>query len=302
MLQQTQVSRVLLYFQKWLSLFPTIQSLSESSEEAVIKAWEGLGYYSRARALLKGAQYICENFNGVLPSEKAKLLSIPGIGEYTQGAIRSFAFHERAAAVDANVIRVISRVYDLPIEQGSISAYESVLSIVNSLLPEKESWITMEALIEFGALVCSKQPRCIDCPLQKKCLSFRNQTVQERPRPKKPLQRIHEKRAVFIFQRGDYICVVKRQGKGVMSGLWEFPYCPYSERVLDQFDSTLQFLVLEPIRHSYTKYSIVLYPYLFSMPDTFSWPEGEWVKKEELNFLAYSSGHKKITLQLTNLL
>jgi len=302
MLQQTQVSRVLLYFKRWIALFPTIQALAESSEEMVMKAWEGLGYYSRARALRQGAKYIQEKYHGVIPSDRAALLSIPGIGEYTQGAIRSFAFHEKAAAVDANVLRVISRLYDLPLEQGSLSAYNYVRVLVDKFLPEKKPWVTMEALIELGALVCGKKAECEKCCLKKKCLSFQNNTIQERPLPKKPMRRIYEKRIVFVFQRKEMVCVVKRQGKGVMSGLWEFPYCLYNEQALEPLQSASLSLVLETIQQSFTNYSVTLYPHIFHVPDTFFWHEGEWVEKEKLHSLAFSSGHKKIVERIADLI
>lgn len=294
MLQQTQVSRALLYFQRWMKLFPTVKALAESREEEVMKAWEGLGYYSRARALRKGAQYIQEVLGGVIPSEREALLSIPGIGEYTQGAIRSFAFHEKASAIDANVLRVLARLYDLPLEQGASASYKRAGILVEKLLPKEEPWVVMEALIELGALVCGKKPRCAACPLQKGCLAFVRNTVEERPILKKPLARIHEKRMVFVFEKKTRVCVVKRKGKGVMSGLWEFPYCPYEEEALEQFDCSCLRFALDSLQHSYTRYSVTLYPYIFHMPDTFSWHEGEWIEKEMLSSLAFSSGHRKI--------
>lgn len=294
MLQQTQVSRALLYFQRWMKLFPTVKALAESKEEEVIKAWEGLGYYSRARSLRKGARYIQEVCGGIIPSSKEALLSIPGIGEYTQGAIRSFAFHEKASAIDANVLRVLSRLYDLPLMQGEVASYKRASTLMEEILPEQDPWTVMEAMIELGALVCSKKPRCAHCPLQKDCLSLRNKTIEKRPIPKKPPARIHEKRMVFVFEKKERVCVIKREGKEVMSGLWEFPYCPFQEDALEQFDPSCLGAALDSLQHSYTRYSVTLYPYIFHMPDSFSWHEGEWIEKKKLPELAFSSGHRKI--------
>ena len=172
MLQQTQAARVVPFFLRWIKKFPTVRELSQGSEDDILKLWEGLGYYSRARNLKKAACFIEEVFHGEIPKDQESLRSIPGIGPYTQGAIRSFAFHERAAAVDANVERVIARWMDVPIQKGSTRSREKVESLLEEILPEKDAWVVMEALIELGALVCQKKPVCEVCPLRKECLSL----------------------------------------------------------------------------------------------------------------------------------
>ena len=293
MLQQTQALRVLLYFQRWMTLFPTVQALAESSEESVMKVWEGLGYYSRARALRKGAQYIQKMWGGLIPESREELLLIPGIGEYTQGAIRSFAFHQKAAAVDANVFRVISRVYDLAVQQGSGDAYTRVRAFVEKLLPENDPWIVMEALIELGALVCGKKTACVRCPLCSVCQSRKNKTWKERPLPKKPMKRVYEKRKVFVFVKQESMCVIRRQGKGVMSGLWEFPYCLDGDSC-EQLDQLSPSQVLDPIKQTFTNHCVTLYPCIFHVKDDFFWHEGEWHTREKLLTLPFSAGHKKI--------
>lgn len=292
MLQQTQVSRVLEYFSRWMDQFPTLESLASSSEDDVIKAWEGLGYYSRARSLRKAAQYIQSQFHGVVPSQKELLLSIPGIGDYTEGAIRSFAFHAKAAAVDANVLRVLSRLYDLPLGHD-LSSYAKARECVLSVLPDHEPWVCMEAFIELGALVCLKKAKCDLCPLIGCCRAFNHKTIQERPLPKKKVERLYEKRRLLVFQKEERFCVIKRQGRAAMSGLWEFPYVAYDIPFEEKWPSC----ALKTVQHSYTRYVVTLYPVLFSVPDSFSWHEGEWVQREQLSSLAFSSGHRRVAKQ-----
>lgn len=295
MLQQTQASRVISFFLRWMERFPTIEALADGNESEVLKLWEGLGYYSRARALLYGARVIVEKYHGTLPSTKEELVSIPGIGPYTQGAIRSFAFHQKAPAIDANVVRVICRLYDLALKKGSCSSIKEIEAYVEELLPLNKPFIVMEALIELGALICQKKPLCKKCPLNVCCKSFAHGTVLLRPLSCEPKPRIYEKRLVCIFQKQEQVLVVHRTGKAVMSGLWEFPYLPWNEELVASLSSSYSCVErLDTIVHNYTKYCITLYPYCFVVSDSFSWHEGEWVTCQNLLSLPFSSGHKKV--------
>ena len=164
MLQQTQARVVIDYYQRWMKKFPDIEHLARAPLEEVIKQWEGLGYYVRARNLHKAAQYLVEHHQGIFPSSRELLEKIPGIGPYTVGAILSFAFHQKAAAVDGNVIRVLTRLFAMQEEVQTQSSKKWLWKCAENLLPEKEPWILVEGLIELGATVCTLKPKCSQCP------------------------------------------------------------------------------------------------------------------------------------------
>ena len=279
-----------------MGLFPTIQVLAAASEESVIKSWEGLGYYSRARALHAAAKTIVERFGGEIPRSEKELLALPGIGPYTAGAIRAFAFHERAAAVDANVRRVIMRLLGL-------DTLNEVEAIVERLLPARQPWVAMEALIELGALVCKPTPTCESCPLGDRCYAYATQT-QDRI-VKRSIIRTKLWRDVLVLWHEDRIFVTVKTGKGIMSGLYEFPYY---ETVLggrsgDELVAMVQPMVgaklyalrfLPPTTHTFTRYHATLYPVVIRCHVRTDWAKGRWVTLEEALELPFSAGHKRI--------
>jgi A/G-specific adenine glycosylase len=297
MLQQTQAIRVIPFFSRWMELFPTPHSLAFASEETVIKAWEGLGYYSRARALHKAAQIIVAKHEGEVPNNEKALLSLPGIGPYTAGAIRAFAFHERTAAVDANVFRVMTRLM-APLPRASMPV------AVKQLLPQERPWHTMEALIELGALVCKPTPSCSACPLANQCHAFASNTQEERP-GKRCVQKTALWRDVAIFLSQGNALVTHRTGKQVMNGLYEFPYfdtCPRrrSSSAFIQFlqpliPSRISFIASLPsTSHSFTRFRATLYPTLISCEKTFAWHHSQWEPIKNLRKFPFSSGHRRI--------
>jgi A/G-specific adenine glycosylase len=297
MLQQTQAARVIPFFCRWMDLFPTPLFLANAPESAVIKAWEGLGYYSRARSLHKAARIIVDHYGGEIPNDEKALLALPGIGPYTAGAIRAFAFHERSAAVDANVFRVMSRL--LPITDRVAAS-----RTVEKLLPHDLPWLTMEALIELGALVCKPTPSCSTCPLCSKCHAFATKTQAERPM-KKNVQKTCLWRDAVIFLSQDKVLLTLKTGKQVMSGLYEFPYFDTSpqgrssaallEFLKPLIPSRISFLASLPkTAHSFTRFHATLYPTIISCETSFAWPKSQWVIVHDLKELPFSSGHKRI--------
>lgn len=304
MLQQTQAARVLDYFDMWMKRFPSLESLAKATEEEVMKAWEGLGYYSRARSLHKAARFFVQYHSGTIPQDKDILLNVPGIGPYTAGAILSFAFHQKEAAVDANVIRLFRRLNHISFSEKNI--LEVVSHHVQSLLPNKKPWHTMEAFIELGALVCQKKPKCFLCPVSSFCESFKNNSI-ELP-PKKP-STTHLFRDVIVFISDSTTLVVKRTGKKIMSGLYEFPFFESSPggrsseeiKNLAQSYSTCSFQNrLANVTHSFTRFRASLYPWVIHASSQFSIQDGLWIPVEELSSLPFSSGHKKILFQIEN--
>lgn len=225
MLQQTRVEAVKPYFLRFMEELPDVRALSLAEEERLLKLWEGLGYYNRARNLQKAAVMIVQNYGGRIPDEYEELLKLPGIGSYTAGAIASIAYGKPVPAVDGNVLRVLSRV---------LASREDILKPSVKSGFEKELRQTMAAdrasafnqsLIEVGAIVClpNGQPRCSQCPLAGICLTKRQGLWTSIPfkAPKKP--RRVEERTVLLIESGDYIGIQKRPENGLLASMYEFP-------------------------------------------------------------------------------
>ncbi len=307
MLQQTQVSVVIPYFEHWMRQFPTIKALAEASRDDVIRAWEGLGYYSRARNLHDAAQEICSHFNGVMPQTKQDLLKIKGIGPYTAGAIAAFAFGEKVIAVDGNVRRVLSRLYmvedsiDVPKGQKIIDAY------AEKLLCCDEPAAVVEGLIELGALVCQKAPKCWLCPLQKECKALKQEKTDRIPvRQKKPqVTRLH--RLVWVMIQAGHVLIRREHQNGVMQDLWHFPFLEVTndKRSISILLEHLKELLgkslpppelLDPIKHGFTRFQAHLYPHVWRLQGTDLQPiEGfKWVPLSELIDLPFCGGHRDL--------
>ena len=305
MLQQTQVDVVIPYFLRWMRAFPTLKSLAMSEEEQVIKMWEGLGYYSRARNLHKGAKFVMEHFEGVFPSSAVDILRIPGIGPYTVGAIQSFAFQMRSPAVDGNVMRVMSRMFALEEDISKERTKRQIHDLLEESLPNEDSWVVTEGLIEFGALICKKDPKCSDCPLEDKCLA--RSMGLELKLPYKPKKTTFERldRHVGVISSGKQFLLKKCKPGEVMAGLYEFPYVDRTEdsmKVLARnLGLDLDFREDFPrVKHSFTKYRVTLYPSFYDTQSAKQVDSMEWVEYEKLKKLPFSSGHRRILAHLAD--
>lgn len=290
MLQQTQVAVVVPFFDRWMKKFPTIQILAEASLEEVMKAWEGLGYYARARYLHQGAKQIMRDFNGGLPSKRDQLMQIKGFGPYTVGAVLSFAFHQRAAAVDGNVIRVISRLFAI---YEDVSKKEKFEEIVLSILPEEEPWVVMEGLIELGAQVCQKKPKCHLCPLQPQCLAYSQAVASLLPIKKRKEKPILLFREVALITDGTDVLVRQEKEGKVMGGLYEFPYIEKGEKWAFELDVREE-KPLPPVKHGFTKYRATLYPSLWKVESKKTIEGFQWIPWDQISKLPFSSGHRRI--------
>lgn len=224
MLQQTRVEAVMGYYSRFLQTIPDIKALAEIEDEKLLKLWEGLGYYSRARNLKKAALDMMERFGGEFPETYAEILSLPGIGPYTAGAISSICFELPKAAVDGNVLRIMSRILnnsepiDLP--KTKLDAAQALEDIYP---PENRGDFT-QALMELGAVICTPgTPNCAACPVREICLAFKENTVSLLPvrMPKK--QKSLEQKTVFLFQCGEKFALLKRSAEGLLGGLWQIP-------------------------------------------------------------------------------
>jgi A/G-specific adenine glycosylase len=294
MLQQTQVTVVIPYFNSWMQKFPTIAALAEAPLEDVIKAWEGLGYYSRARNLHKAAQMVMSDFQGELPKTPEELDRLPGFGPYTIGAVLNFAFYQKAAAVDGNVIRVLSRFFASEKDCSQREAYEE---LTLSLLPDEEPWVAMEGLIELGAKVCQRKPKCSECPLMEGCQAYRQGKTEDFPIKKKRPTTIYLERQVAIIRWKDEILVKQEKEGKVMAGLYEFPYALLNEKF--ELDLSLKKLTELPlVKHGFTRYNVTLYPCLYESAEKKILDGFEWKKWQELILLPFSSGHRRILKEL----
>jgi len=227
MLQQTRVEAVRGYYARFLEAFPTVETLAAADDDALNKVWQGLGYYSRARNLKKAAIALVENYNGCLPADHKALLSLPGIGAYTAGAIASIAFGLPTPAVDGNVLRVVTRLCadDSDImKQTTKDDVTAALAEVYPQTPEEAAMMT-QALMELGATVCVPNgvPHCAECPLASVCMAHRaNEELRYPNKPPKKGRTIVDK-TVFLLRCGDRYAIRRRPPTGLLSGLWEFP-------------------------------------------------------------------------------
>lgn len=269
MLQQTQMQRGVAYFLQWMERFPSVFALAEASEEAVLKAWEGLGYYGRARNILRCAKILVERYEGRFPKSREALRALPGIGDYTSAAISGIAFNEPCVCVDANVERVLSRVFDLSISVSTKDGKHQIESLATQLLPKDNARVFNQALMELGELVCTKNPNCIACPLCFGCEAHKNGTYSERP-VKNRTQRLKSMDVVCgIVLWQDTIVLFRRPNKGIWAGLTSLPSTTFAMDVgaKTSFERELTKICGEAysalgwehtIKHSYTSWNITL--------------------------------------------
>jgi len=224
MLQQTRVETVIPYYQRWLEKFPTLNHLAQTDEQDVLKAWEGLGYYSRARNLLKAARIIQNELSGKFPRELIKLKKLPGVGDYIAGAVASIAFGTKTPALDGNGKRVLSRLYAFrePVNQGkSARILENYLM---ELLPDKRAGDLNQAIMDLGSRIClTRRPRCGECPLQSLCESYRQGAQLEIPvrTSKRPVP--HYQVVAAVIRDRNIVLIDKRRSGDLLGGMWEFP-------------------------------------------------------------------------------
>ena len=309
MLQQTRASVVVAYFYRWMERFPTLFSLAEAPLEEIFKIWEGLGYYSRARNLKQGAIQILEE-GGVFPNSLEKLLKIKGIGPYTAGAILSFAFHQKAAAVDGNVARVISRYKGIFGDLTSSKVKKALEEETLLLLPDVESWIVMESFIELGATFClPAKPICSQCPLKESCYAHLHDVTGEIPLKKKRQETLFlQNQVVVIFYESEVLIEIKEEGK-VLGGLAEFPSFPYSVHLEIEEEvkkkTNLETIWQEDLplqKQSFTRYQVDLYPAILEAKEKKEVLGCSWHSIEDLSqSLTFSSGHKRILEEILSM-
>ena len=227
MLQQTRVATVVPYYERWLARFPTVKALADAPMDDVLAQWAGLGYYSRARNLHRGAREVVASYGGEVPATAAELRAIPGIGRYTAGAIAAMAFGRREPLVDGNVARVLARVYELEGDIKSSATTRELWALADTICPAEAPGDFNQGLMELGATICTPtQPRCLECPLHDVCGARTSGRQAELPVTRKRTRAadlpLLDVTAVWVERRGRVI-LARRQARGLYGGLWELP-------------------------------------------------------------------------------
>ncbi|WP_412476776.1 A/G-specific adenine glycosylase [Flavobacterium sp. TBRC 19031] len=249
MLQQTRVAQGLLYFLRFTEAFPTVFDLAKATEEEVLKLWQGLGYYSRARNLHKTAQQVAFDYDGVFPESYAELLKLKGIGEYTAAAIASFAYNESVPVVDGNVYRVLSRYFEVETDIASSGAKKEFMQLAAELLPAGEANLFNQAVMEFGALQCvPKNPDCANCIFNNSCAALQKKKVTLLPIKSKKLK---VKTRFFNYlvytDEVNNTLIEKRTQKGIWHNLYEFPLLETEKEV--SFEELLDLMSNQDIKN-----------------------------------------------------
>ncbi len=309
MLQQTQVSTALPYFKRWMNTLPDIKAVAEASEETILKLWEGLGYYSRARNIQKTATLICEEHGGKFPSDFEKVLALPGIGRYTAGAITSIAFNQNKPIVDGNVVRVVCRLMDFRDNPKSTIMVQTLWRLAEDWIPKGKARFFNQALMELGALIClPQQPTCLFCPVQTYCQALEAGSVDQIPLKVKrhPLKAITT--VLAVIQDEKRFLIRKRPSEGLMGGLWEFPNINLKKNeVMEKAllvgikqQHNLQITIdqtLPMIKHGYTSFKVQLHCFLCLAEKGISQTEGsstKWVTLEQLQQFSFPAAHTKL--------
>lgn len=223
-LQQTRVNQGHDYYLRFVERWPTVEALAQASEEEVLKMWQGLGYYSRARNLHHCAKQVVEQYGGMFPADYAKLRQLKGIGDYTAAAIASIAFNLPHAVVDGNVYRVLSRLFDIETPININAGQQLFARLADELLNREQPSLHNQALMEFGALHCTPQnPNCLYCPLQAQCLAFAHQTVAQRPVKLAKTKVTTRYFNYLILRIAGSIYLRKRSGNDIWKNLYDFP-------------------------------------------------------------------------------
>ncbi|MFA6134193.1 MAG: A/G-specific adenine glycosylase [Phycisphaerae bacterium] len=316
MLQQTQVATVVPYYRRFLRAFPSVDALAAAPPEAVLKAWEGLGYYSRARNLHRAAQQIIERHGGKVPQGVAALRALAGVGRYTAGAIASIAFNRPEPVLDGNVKRVLCRLLAITGDPRKPAVERRLWAIAQSLVPAKRPGDFNQAVMDLGALVCTPMgARCSACPLQRRCLARKLGIVSKLPRKvrRKPLP--HYDIAAAVIWRGRKLLIDKRPNAGLLGGLWEFPggkmhkgekaAAAAVRESAEELGIVVRPLQAEPlisVEHAYSHFRITLHAvvcrYVRGPARAIGCQEFKWVTLGDLDRYAFPAANHRIIAAL----
>jgi A/G-specific adenine glycosylase len=310
MLQQTQVTAVIPYFQRFMVRFPDVASLAAASADTVMRHWSGLGYYSRARNLHAAAKMIISEFSGDFPRSAEEIETLPGIGRSTAAAIAAFAFGERAAILDGNVKRVLCRAFGVEGFPGDKKVEMRLWELAESLLPKSGIEIYTQALMDLGATICTRgKPDCENCPLAGDCVAFLEDRTGElpTPRPRKAVPMRNTQMLVLV--RENEILLELRPPSGIWGGLWSLPEAD-SKTDLEslcktRYGATLKAAeMLAPVRHGFTHFTLDIQPVLCrvkSIATVMTEPGYRWFQREEIAGAGLPAPVKKLLLSLPSI-
>ncbi len=310
--QQTQMERVVKYFSRWIDRFPDINAVATAPELEILKAWEGLGYYSRARNIHATAKRLRQFYDSRLPADYKTILSFPGIGPYTAAAIMSISFNQPFPVVDANVKRLYARLFDLDEPLDRAAGRKKLEQLGSDLLPREKARDFNQSVMELGALVCRPgTPRCGQCPVAGECLALERGTVDSRPVQREKTKKIEIIMSCGIIHRNGRIYIQQRQADDVWGGLWEFPggqietgESPAEAARREILEETeLRIAGLKPLGtvvHHYTKYRVVLHGFTCRLHPNDQRPvlhaaQGyRWVLPTELRAYPFPAGNRQL--------
>ncbi|MGZ4961207.1 MAG: A/G-specific adenine glycosylase [Limisphaerales bacterium] len=303
MLQQTQVKTVIPFWERWMRTLPTVEKFANSKPQTFLKLWEGLGYYTRVHNAHKAAQFITAKSAGTFPTDYQDVLALPGVGRYTAGAICSIAFNQPTPIVDGNVIRVIARLFGIPgnpkdkVVNAQFWQLAKQLVLVSSQDNRTTNAVSHfnQSLMELGALICTpRTPSCERCPVQKLCVAFRTNRVEQLPELEKRQASTQRKFIAFIVEKDERWLVQQRPTGVVNAHLWEFPNIEVPVASIALPKDVPFSVATKPsftIRHTITRYRIQMDVYTGKVKTE---SVGRWASKNELDKLAFSSAHRQI--------
>ncbi|MDM7925588.1 MAG: A/G-specific adenine glycosylase [bacterium] len=317
LLQQTQVATATGYYLRFISRFPDVRSLSRARLQTVLKLWEGLGYYARARNLHRAASQIVKRFNGRVPDDMEGLLSLPGIGRYTAGAVLSIAYGKPVPVLDGNVIRVLSRLFRVEDDVRRSETREALWDLAESLMPAGNCRDYNEALMELGAVVCApRNPACPVCPVRPDCKAFAASVQEDYPRsaPRKAIPHKHVT-AGIIWKNGKFL-ITLRPARGMLGGLWEFPggkaepgetleQCLKRE-IREELGIEIRVLrKLVSVNHAYTHFRITLHAFEClagaGRVRPLACDDFKWITSRELDRYPFPGADRKIIALLSRI-
>ena len=315
MLQQTQMERGVNYFLRWIDRFPSVTAVADAEEKEILKYWEGLGYYARARNLHKAAKLIKDGFGGELPKTYQELLSLPGIGPYTASAVSSIAYNGDYPVIDANVERVYARLFNISAPLKEKETKKLVERLANQILPSGKARLFNQALMDFGALICSpRAPKCTECFFSSSCQALQQDVVNSRPVLLKKEKQIVVEMVSGILVGNGKVFIQQRLANDVWGSLWEFPGGNVESKETLEDALAREFLEeteikinvhdkLVSVTHFYTKYKVNLHCFMCSIKDgdtkklypvLHAAQQAEWVTLDQLDQYGFSAGHRRV--------
>lgn len=316
MLQQTRVDQAKPYFHRFMERFPTVEELAKADQQEVLKVWEGLGYYSRARNMHHAAQTVVENFDGKLPKSWDNITNLKGIGPYTASAILSIAFNKPHAVVDGNVIRVLSRYFGIEDDVRSSKTKNLIQEKADNLIDNERPGDYNQALMELGATVCTpSNPDCENCPLRSGCIAYKTAKTDTIPYKAPKKKRPHHHIGVGIIQQENEVLIALRPDDVMLGGLWEFPGGKQKkgesikETVIRELNEELDVKIdiIKPfmkLNHAYSHFKITLHAFLCELvsgkPEPKSSQQIKWITIDELADYPFPKANRKLTKKLMN--